>query len=199
MTPSFLRTPAERMPGYQTFQLHDVIPRNFQEVLHYIAGPTSLESQGKNHDGSLEKTSKTEKRSTVVGDLDLLQDTTEVKKPEVAEEDETQQKREEKEVDEEEEEEEALKLEEPLVKLVRYDSSVPNALDNLLPEREGGQSEHSEAIRSRITHEGSESEGKEFLPIQVRRSKFILPPLPGLTDKHVKRITLFAPQDFVFQ
>ena len=64
----------------------------------------------------------------------MLQDTTEVKKPEVAEEDETQQKREEKEVDEEEEEEEALKLEEPLVKLVRYDSSVPNALDNLLPE-----------------------------------------------------------------
>ena len=62
----------------------------------------------------------------------MLQDTTEVKKPEVAEEDETQQKREEKEVDEEEEE--ALKLEEPLVKLVRYDSSVPNALDNLLPE-----------------------------------------------------------------
>ena len=71
----------------------------------------------------------------------MLQDTTEVKKPEVAEEDETQQKREEKEVEEEEkekeeeeEEEEALKLEEPLVKLVRYDSSVPNALDNLLPE-----------------------------------------------------------------
>ena len=32
VTPSFLRTPAERMPGYQTFQLHDVIPRNFQEV-----------------------------------------------------------------------------------------------------------------------------------------------------------------------
>ena len=67
----------------------------------------------------------------------MLQDTTEVKKPEVAEEDETQQKREEEEVeevDEEEEEEEALKLEEPLVKLVRYDSSVPNALDNLLPE-----------------------------------------------------------------
>ena len=62
----------------------------------------------------------------------MLQDTTEVKKPEVAEEDETQQKREEEEV--EEEEEEALKLEEPLVKLVRYDSSVPNALDNLLPE-----------------------------------------------------------------
>ena len=62
----------------------------------------------------------------------MLQDTTEVKKPEVAEEDETQQKREEEEVDEEEEE--ALKLEEPLVKLVRYDSSVPNALDNLLPE-----------------------------------------------------------------
>ena len=62
----------------------------------------------------------------------MLQDTTEVKKPEVAEEDDTQQKREEEE--EEEEEEEALKLEEPLVKLVRYDSSVPNALDNLLPE-----------------------------------------------------------------
>ena len=62
----------------------------------------------------------------------MLQDTTEVKKPEVAEEDETQQKREEEE--KEEEEEEALKLEEPLVKLVRYDSSVPNALDNLLPE-----------------------------------------------------------------
>ena len=54
----------------------------------------------------------------------MLQDTTEVKKPE---EDEEQQKR-------KEEEEEALKLEEPLVKLVRYDSSVPNALDNLLPE-----------------------------------------------------------------
>ena len=67
----------------------------------------------------------------------MLQDTTEVKKPEVAEEDEEQQKREEEEVEEEEEEkkeEEALKLEEPLVKLVRYDSSVPNALDNLLPE-----------------------------------------------------------------
>jgi len=191
VTPSFLRTPAERMPGYQTFQLHDVIPRNFQEVLHYIAGPTSLESEGKSHNGSLEKTSKTEKRSTDVGNLDLLQDTTEVKKPE---EDEEQQKRK-----EEEEEAEALKLEEPLVKLVRYDSSVPNALDNLLPEREGGESEHSEAIRSRITHEGSESEGNEFLPIQVRRSKFILPPLPGLTDKHVKRITLFAPQDFIFQ
>ena len=62
----------------------------------------------------------------------MLQDTTEVKKPEVAEEDEEQQKR--KEEEEEEEEEEALKLEEPLVKLVRYDSSVPNALDNLLPE-----------------------------------------------------------------
>ena len=62
----------------------------------------------------------------------MLQDTTEVKKPEVAEEDEEQQKREEEE--KEEEEEEALKLEEPLVKLVRYDSSVPNALDNLLPE-----------------------------------------------------------------
>ena len=31
-TPSFLRLPAERMPGYQTFQLHEVIPRNFQEV-----------------------------------------------------------------------------------------------------------------------------------------------------------------------
>ena len=59
----------------------------------------------------------------------MLQDTTEVKKPE---EDEEQQKR--KEEEEEEEEEEALKLEEPLVKLVRYDSSVPNALDNLLPE-----------------------------------------------------------------
>ena len=59
----------------------------------------------------------------------MLQDTTEVKKPEVAEEDEEQQKRK-----EEEEEAEALKLEEPLVKLVRYDSSVPNALDNLLPE-----------------------------------------------------------------
>ena len=58
--------------------------------------------------------------------MDLLQDTTEVKKPE---EDEEQQKRK-----EEEEEAEALKLEEPLVKLVRYDSSVPNALDNLLPE-----------------------------------------------------------------
>ena len=64
----------------------------------------------------------------------MLQDTTEVKKPEVAEEDKTQQKREEEEVEEKEEEEEALKLEEPLVKLVRYDSSVPNALDNLLPE-----------------------------------------------------------------
>ena len=63
----------------------------------------------------------------------MLQDTTEVKKPEVAEEDEEQQRREEEEV-QEEEEEEALKLEEPLVKLVRYDSSVPNALDNLLPE-----------------------------------------------------------------
>ena len=62
----------------------------------------------------------------------MLQDTTEVKKPEVAEEDEEQQKREEEE--EEEEEDEPLKLEEPLVKLVRYDSSVPNALDNLLPE-----------------------------------------------------------------
>ena len=62
----------------------------------------------------------------------MLQDTTEVRKPEVAEEDEEQQKR--KEEEEEEEEEEALKLEEPLVKLVRYDSSVPNALDNLLPE-----------------------------------------------------------------
>ena len=60
----------------------------------------------------------------------MLQDTTEVKKPEVAEEDEEQQRREEEEVEEEEEEEE----EEPLVKLVRYDSSVPNALDNLLPE-----------------------------------------------------------------
>ena len=60
--------------------------------------------------------------------MDLLQDTTEVKKPEAAEEDEEQQKR------KEDEEEEALKLEEPLVKLVRYDSSVPNALDNLLPE-----------------------------------------------------------------
>ena len=58
----------------------------------------------------------------------MLQDTTEVKKPEVAEEDEEQQKR------KEEEEADALKLEEPLVKLVRYDSSVPNALDNLLPE-----------------------------------------------------------------
>ena len=58
--------------------------------------------------------------------MDLLQDTTEVKKPE---EDEEQQKRK-----EEEEEADALKLEEPLVKLVRYDSSVPNALDNLLPE-----------------------------------------------------------------
>lgn len=58
----------------------------------------------------------------------MLQDTTEVKKPEAAEEDEEQQKR------KEDEEEEALKLEEPLVKLVRYDSSVPNALDNLLPE-----------------------------------------------------------------
>ena len=32
VTPSFLRLPAERMPGYQTFQLHEVIPRNFQEV-----------------------------------------------------------------------------------------------------------------------------------------------------------------------
>ena len=51
-----------------------------------------------------------------------------MKKPEAAEEDEEQQKR------KEDEEEEALKLEEPLVKLVRYDSSVPNALDNLLPE-----------------------------------------------------------------
>ena len=70
----------------------------------------------------------TSERSTDVGNLDLLQDTTEVKKPEAAEEDEEQQKR------KEDEEEEALKLEEPLVKLVRYDSSVPNALDNLLPE-----------------------------------------------------------------
>ena len=64
----------------------------------------------------------------------MLQDTTEVKKPEVAEEDETQQKREEKEVEEEEKEKEEEEEEEPLVKLVRYDSSVPNALDNLLPE-----------------------------------------------------------------
>ena len=35
VTPSFLRLPAERMPGYQTFQLHEVIPRNFQEVAIY--------------------------------------------------------------------------------------------------------------------------------------------------------------------
>ena len=35
---------------------------------------------------------------------------------------------------------------------------------------------------------------------QVRRSKFPLPPLGGrLANKNVKRITLFAPQDFVFQ
>ena len=32
VAPSFLRLPAERMPGYQTFQLNDVIPRNFKEV-----------------------------------------------------------------------------------------------------------------------------------------------------------------------
>ena len=32
------------------------------QVLHYIAGPTSLESQGKSHNGSLEKTSKTESK-----------------------------------------------------------------------------------------------------------------------------------------
>ena len=36
VTPSFLRLPAERMPGYQTFQLHEVIPRNFQEVTVHL-------------------------------------------------------------------------------------------------------------------------------------------------------------------
>ena len=40
----------------------------------------------------------------------------------------------------------------------------------------------------------------QWLSLQVRRSKFPLPPLGGrLADKNVKRITLFAPQDFVFQ
>jgi len=42
------------MPGYQTFQLHEVIPRNFQEVLHYVAAPTSLAPQGESKEPKTE-------------------------------------------------------------------------------------------------------------------------------------------------
>jgi len=95
----------------------------------------------------------------------------------------------------EEEKEDKEEHVEPLVRLVRYDSSIPNALDSILPRRA-----RSEATRSKITQEGKAGNGETFLPIQVRRSKFLLPPLGGrLAKKHVKRITLFAPQDFVFQ
>jgi len=92
-------------------------------------------------------------------------------------------------------EKEVEEQKEPLVRLVRYDSSIPNALDSILPRGR----ERDQATRSKIT-QGGKASGEAFLPIQVRRSKFLLPPMGGvLANKHVKRITLFAPQDFVFQ
>jgi len=93
------------------------------------------------------------------------------------------------------EEKQVEEQKEPLVRLVRYDSSITNALDSILPRRGA----RDQATRSKIT-QGGKASGEAFLPIQVRRSKFLLPPMGGvLANKHVKRITLFAPQDFVFQ
>lgn len=177
------------MPGYQTFHLHEVIPRNFQEVLHYVAGPTSLALPGESTE------SKTDKRSVDPEMLSVELDKKEDKDGQGANKEKlvdplVRLKVEGRDGHGAEKEE----IVEPLVRLVRYDSSKPNALDSILPRRARGQ-----ATRSKITQEGKARSGETFLPIQVRRSKFLLPPLGGLANKHVKRITLFAPQDFVFQ